>query len=107
MAPAPAPEVHACLEIVGREGARIAILHDMLRIGGESDNDIRIRSQRVHRYHAAIYREEFGHYRIADLGGEEGNGVSVNGERCDEAELKDDNVIELGPRRLRFHAGLV
>lgn len=108
----PAPDVedgaalHASLEVVGRD-KRIEILNDMLRIGREEDNDIRIRSQRVHRYHAAIHREEFGVYRITDLAGGATNGLSVNGKPCEEAELKDGDLIALGPGRLKFHAGLV
>lgn len=97
---------HASLEVVGRN-RRVEILHDMLRIGREDDNDIRIRSQRVHGYHAAIHREEFGVYRITDLAGGAGKGLSVNGKPCEEAELKDGDLIALGPGRLRFHAGLI
>lgn len=98
---------HAFLEIVGAANARFAILSDMLRIGREDDNDIRIPSSRVHRYHAAILREEFGCYHITDLTGFDGDGVLVNGKRCAQAQLNDGDVIELGPGCLRFHAGLV
>ena len=111
------PPGHAFLELVGPTApaaapagftpARFAILRDMLRIGREEDNDIRISSRAVHRYHAAIHREDVGSYRITDLSGFQGNGVVVNGRRCDEAELHDGDLIELGPGRLRFHAGLV
>lgn len=98
---------YAFLELLDERGRRIALQHDMVRIGRESDNDIRIRSNRVHRYHAAIHREEFGIYRLTDLGGEGGNGISVNGTMCRETQLEDGDLIELGPGRLRFHAGLV
>ncbi len=98
---------HAYLEVVGSGGARFTILRDMLRIGREEDNDIRIPSGAVHRYHAAIHRIDLGAYRITDLSGEEGNGVVVNGQRCADAQLYDGDMIELGPGRLRFHAGLL
>lgn len=98
--------LHASLEVVGKN-KRIEILNDMLRIGREDDNDIRIRSQRVHRYHAAIHREEFGVYRITDLAGGANHGLSINGKPCEDAELKDGDLIALGPGRLKFHAGLV
>lgn len=98
---------HACVEIVGANGARFSILRDMFRIGREADNDIRIPSFAVHRYHAAIHRETFGDYRITDLSGIEGNGLVVNGQRCSDARLADGDVIELGPGRLRFHGGLM
>ena len=104
----PAGALHASLEVMSKGGSQhIDILQDMVRIGREDDNDIRIRSRRVHRYHAAIHREDFGIYRITDLAGEEAGGLSVNGQACEDAELKDGDIIELGPGRLRFHAGLV
>ncbi|MEQ1716593.1 MAG: FHA domain-containing protein [Hyphomicrobium sp.] len=104
---APSIPGHAFLEVVGVANARFAILRDMFRIGREDDNDIRIRAGGVHRYHAAIHREDFGEYRITDLSGFDGNGIVVNGRRCGGASLHDGDVIELGPGRLRFHAGLL
>jgi len=112
--PAPALSGHAFVELVGpageaplaSTGGRFAILNDMLRIGREEDNDIRIAEAAVHRYHAAILREEFGCYRITDLSGGDGNGVRVNGQPCEDVRLRDGDLIELGPGRLRFHAGL-
>jgi hypothetical protein len=96
----------AFVEIVGARPVEIAIRRDMLRIGREDDNDIRIPAMGVHRYHAAIHREDLGDYRITDLSGLDGNGVIVNGQRCSNARLADGDMIELGPGRLRFHAGL-
>ena len=98
---------HAFVEIVGARPAEIPIRLDMLRIGREDDNDIRIPVMGVHRYHAAIHREDFGDYRITDLSGLDGNGIVVNGQRCSDARLADGDMIELGPGRLRFHAGLM
>lgn len=98
---------HAFLEIVGGTNTRFAILRDMLRIGREDDNDIRIPSTAVHRYHAAIHREHMEDWHITDLSGIEGNGIRVNGQRCSDAVLSDGDVIELGPGRLRFRAGMI
>ncbi len=98
---------HAFLEVVGGSETRFAILRDMLRIGREDDNDIRIPSTAVHRYHAAIHREQLDDWYITDLSGTDGNGIRVNGQRCSDARLSDGDVIELGPGRLRFRAGLV
>ena len=95
----------AFVEVVDAPGKSYAILRDMLRIGREDDNDIRIPSQAVHRYHAAIHREVLGDWHITDLSGIEGNGIAVNGQRCGDARLHDGDVIELGPGRLRFRAG--
>jgi hypothetical protein len=89
----------------GAKGIRCAIPRDMLRIGREDDNDIRIPSGSVHRYHAAIHREDYDDWHITDLSGVEGNGLIVNGRRCCEARLNDGDIIQLGPGRLRFRAG--
>lgn len=94
----------AFIEVVG-ETQRFAILNDMLRIGREADNDIRIRIRGVHCYHAAIHREDFAEWRITDLSGPGGIGVMVNGKPCGDAKLRDGDVIELGPGRLRFRSG--
>lgn len=98
---------HAFLEVVGREETRFAIARDMLRIGREEDNDIRIPHKSVHRYHAAIYREGHDEWFVADLSGAEGNGVNVNGKRCADARLADGDIIELGGGRLRFRSGQI
>ncbi len=96
----------AFLEVVGGSGARFPIQRDMVRIGREDDNDIRIKNGSVHRYHAAISREDFDDWRVTDLSGLDGNGLIVNGRRCSEAHLNDGDVIQLGPGRLRFRAGV-
>lgn len=93
------------IEIENGRGMQCAILRDMLRIGREDDNDIRIPSRYVHRYHAAIHREDYDDWRITDLTGVESNGLIVNGKRCCEARLSDGDLIQLGPGKLRFRAG--
>lgn len=94
------------VEIASRgKGVRYAISGDMIRIGREDDNDIRIASKAVHRYHAAIYREDYNDWHITDLSGVESNGLIVNGRRCCEARLQDGDLIELGPGKLRFRSG--
>lgn len=97
----------AFVEIVGAADTHFTILRDMLRIGREDDNDICITSASVHRYHAAIHREQHDEWHITDLSGNSGNGIRVNGQRCTDALLRDGDVIELGPGRLRFRAGLI
>lgn len=97
----------AYLEVVGAESNRFAIERDMLRIGREDDNDIRIPSKDVHRYHAAIYRQSDDDWHVADLSsGRSGNGVRVNGKPFRDVLLQDGDVIELGPGKLRFRAVL-
>jgi len=96
---------HAYVEVIGANNAHYAILHDMLRIGREDDNDIRIPNRGIDCYHAAIHREDLADWWITDLSGRDGNGVKVNGQRCGDARLRDGDVIDLGPGRLKFHAG--
>jgi FHA domain len=98
---------HAFLEVIGPSQTRFAMLHDMMRIGREDDNDIRIPSNAVHGYHAAIHREAMDDWHITDLSGTDGDGIRINGQRCSDARLSDGDVIELGPGRLRFRAGMM
>lgn len=93
------------VEIENGRGQRCAIRRDMLRIGREDDNDIRIPSRFVHRYHAAIHREDHDVWHITDLTGVRSNGLIVNGKRCCEARLQDGDLIQLGPGKLRFRVG--
>ncbi|MFA5957212.1 FHA domain-containing protein [Hyphomicrobium sp.] len=99
------PRRQPFVEIENGRGMRCAIARDMLRIGREDDNDIRIPSRYVHRYHAAIHREDHDDWHITDLTGVESNGLIVNGKRCCEARLNDGDLIQLGPGKLRFRAG--
>jgi len=87
----------------GRSTTRCAIAGDMLTIGRGDDNDIRIYGRTVHRYHAAIHRED-DNWCITDLSGVESAGLTVNGRRCGETRLSDGDLIRLGPGKLRFHA---
>lgn len=103
----PASRRHACLEGTADKRDTFVLLHEMLRIGREEDNDIRLTARNAHRYHAVVHREAPGCYLITDMSGLSGNGVRVNGERCACAELADGDVIELGERRLTFRAGLI
>lgn len=91
------------LEFDGVRGGRCALLSDMLRIGRDDDNDIRIAALSVQRHHAAIHREDYDDWHITALA--DGSSVVVNGKRCSEALLHDGDIIQLGPGRMRFRAG--
>ncbi|MEO1206538.1 MAG: FHA domain-containing protein [Pseudomonadota bacterium] len=75
---------------------------DMLRIGRESDNDIVLRSQTVHRYHAVVRRTRDAGYVLMDLSGAGGNGIQLNGERILDAQLRSGDKIVLGMAQLKF-----
>jgi FHA domain len=78
---------------------------NMIRIGRHEENDIRLASQTVHRYHAVLHRTPEQKFVITDLSGPGGNGVVVNAERVDQAPLAAGDLIELGDVRLRFRFG--
>lgn len=98
-----AAALHPFLEFDDARGGRCSLLRDMLRIGREDDNDIRIPAESVQRYHAAIHREDYDDWHITALSG--AGSFIVNGKRCSEALLHDGDVIQLGPGRMRFRAG--
>jgi pSer/pThr/pTyr-binding forkhead associated (FHA) protein len=83
-------------------GGRFVIGHSLVRIGRESDNDIRFAAKTVHRYHAVIRRTTEGDVVINDLSSADGNGVLVNGSRVEETRLKKGDVINVGEVRLKF-----
>ena len=92
----------AWVDIEGMPGGRFMIGRTLVRIGRESDTDIRLAAKTVHRYHAAIRRTTEGDVVINDLSSSDGNGVLVNGTRVGEARLKMGDVINVGEVRLRF-----
>lgn len=92
----------AWVDIEGMPGGRFVIGHSLVRIGRESDNDIRFAAKTVHRYHAVIRRTTEGDVVINDLSSADGNGVLVNGSRVEETRLKKGDVINVGEVRLKF-----
>ncbi len=92
----------AWVNIEGMPGGHFVIGRSLVRIGRESDNDIRLSAKTVHRYHAVIRRTTDGEVVITDLSGAQGNGVLINGTRVDEARLKKGDVINVGEVRLKF-----
>jgi hypothetical protein len=90
------------LEVEGEDGARHLVDRDLMRIGREDDNEIRLSDEQVHRYHAILHRSGENGLVIRDLSGPDGNGVRVNGERVLETVLIDGDRVQLGATRLRF-----
>ena len=95
------------LEFVGQEAPPLEIGKDLIRIGRETDNEICIRDNTVHRYHAAIEKSSDRGPLIHDLSGEAGNGVHVNGKRVSSSRLSDGDEILLGKVHLRFCVTIV
>ncbi len=93
------------LDVIGAEADVHRLDGNMTRIGRHEENDIRLASQTVHRYHAVLHRTPEQKFVITDLSGPEGNGVVVNAERVDQIALAAGDLIELGDVRLRFRFG--
>lgn len=92
----------ALLSLDDRTAARLAADNPLVRIGRQEDNDIRIESDSVHRYHAIVHRGDDGRYWLLDLSGPDGNGVRVNGAPAARQRLDGGETIEVGTARLKF-----
>jgi len=96
----PGREPIAYLEFLDREGTRWPIRQKSIKIGRNSDNDLQLKNDTVSAYHATIHLQRDGAFIITDLNSL--NGVSVNGEPVEIAELADGSEFELGEVRCRF-----
>jgi len=72
-----------------------------LHIGRHSDNDIRIKSDKVSRQHAIIIYHE-NEFFIRDMNSK--NGTHINNKKIDMEQLADGAVIEIGEYSLIFKA---
>lgn len=79
-----------------------ALARSTTRIGRGSDTDLRIDDPGISRNHAEL-RRSGGDVTVVDLGST--NGVVVDGERVQQARLRDGTRIQLGNTTLVFHQG--
>jgi FHA domain-containing protein len=96
------PQSQGWLTVSGWPGGPMPLAGDVIRIGRQDNNDIRLDDRSVHRHHAVIERTPDEAFTIKDISGQEGGGVRINGEPKAEARLADGDVIELGRMRLTF-----
>ena len=92
----------AFLVTEGRDIRRLALANELVLIGRDEENDVRLRDKTVHRYHAVVHHTNEGEFIIKDLSGDGGNGVYVNGHRIGERPLASGDLVELGAVKLRF-----
>ncbi len=88
--------------VVSRSGkvvTRIALRQRTL-IGRSEHNDVCLPSPYLSRHHAVIVGTPEGYY-IVDLNSV--NGVMLNGQRVERAVLCDEDVLRIGPFRLKVH----
>lgn len=97
--PSPAARQEGCVTI-SRDGqtVREVPLGQRLLVGRSEHNDVCLPSPYLGRHHAAIVGTPDGYY-VVDLNSL--NGVEVNGRRTLRAVLADQDVLALGPFRLR------
>jgi ABC-type multidrug transport system ATPase subunit len=79
--------------------SRVRIQSKVMKIGRRPDNDIVVPDIGVSKQHAELRLSPTGRFQIIDLGSH--NGTFVNGNRVNEAELKDDDIIAIGHATFR------
>lgn len=85
---------------VGELPHDVALRGDEITVGRLAECQIRLPDSNVSRRHAAFMRLDDG-WAIADLGST--NGTFLNGNRVEQARLRDGDVIEIGLTRLVYH----
>lgn len=90
----------AWLKELGGAGVRYPIKKGAVRLGRSPDNEICLRNDSISGYHAEIHRSRKGSFYIVDLAST--NGVYVNNSKVIQAELRNDDMIEIGEMRFRF-----
>ena len=78
------------------QGARVTI-------GREADNLVQLPHEKVSKHHAVILPVKGG-WAIEDL--QSTNGVLVNGQRVERAELKNGDRVKLGPFEFYFETNV-
>jgi hypothetical protein len=81
--------------IIAEEGKKrkLEITEDFLFIGTNPDNQVSLTDPKVAKQHCQILRTESG-FRLLDLGSE--TGTWVNGQKIQQADLKEGDIIQLG-----------
>ena len=98
---------HASLPGVDREPtSRIQLpAARVVKIGRRPDNDIVVHDLGVSKAHAELKMSPTGRYQIFDLGSH--NGTYVNGQRVNQAELTEDDIVSIGHATFRLAGGVL
>ena len=83
-------------------GARQALAKELTTAGRHPDSDLFLDDVTVSRRHAEFRRTAVG-FQLRDVGSL--NGTYVNGERVDEALLRNGDEIQIGRYKLAFYSG--
>jgi pSer/pThr/pTyr-binding forkhead associated (FHA) protein len=84
-------------------GARYALTGSETTIGRHPDSSIFLDDVTVSRRHARVVQEDSGQYAIEDVGSL--NGTYLDGERVEQAVLREGAQIQVGKFRLVFVIG--
>lgn len=84
-------------------GARYALLEPVTRIGRHPDSGIFLDDVTVSRRHAEVRQGADGQYVLCDAGSL--NGTYLDGDRIDEAALREGAQVQIGKFRLVFVIG--
>lgn len=82
-------------------GRRIDLSPRTVLIGRRSGCDVVLTEREISRAHAVVFRHE-GRQFVRDLNSK--NGTFVNGQKVRQAELQDQDQIQIGPHTLRYSA---
>jgi ABC transport system ATP-binding/permease protein len=98
---------HASLPGVDREPTSRIKLQSarVVKIGRRPDNDIVVHDLGVSKAHAELKMSPTGRYQIFDLGSH--NGTFVNGQRVNQAELTEDDIVSIGHATFRLAGGVL
>jgi ABC-type multidrug transport system ATPase subunit/pSer/pThr/pTyr-binding forkhead associated (FHA) protein len=101
---APSPNDTTFMPGVLREPtSKIRVQSKVMKIGRRPDNDIVVSDLGVSKQHAELRLSPTGKFQIIDMGSH--NGTFVNGNRINQAELKDNDIIAVGHATFRLIGG--
>jgi ABC transport system ATP-binding/permease protein len=82
---------------------RMRIQSKVMKMGRRPDNDIIVSDLGVSEHHAELRLSSAGVYQIVDLGSH--NGTYVNGNRVNQAELNEGDILAIGHATFRLTGG--
>lgn len=89
----------------GTAGSRFALSADEVTIGRHPESSIFLDDVTVSRRHATVTRDATGQYTLHDAGSL--NGTYLDGERIEEALLREGAQVQVGRFRLVFVIGML